>query len=159
MNRKTIVRFFFSVGAVALLASAALADGPFQFYSVTPCRIVDTRRPAGETGGPELASGSARNFPITGGTCGVPATAKAATLNVTLVGPTKAGFLTVWPYGTTKPVVSTINAAAGESAIANGAIVPLSSDPSLQISVVYGTCGPNCPGASQLLIDVTGYFQ
>jgi hypothetical protein len=158
MIRQRLVRTVLLLGAVDLLATHALADGPFQFYSVTPCRIVDTRGGTGLTGGPEMASGSPRSFPIAG-QCGVPATARAATLNVTMVAPTRSGYLTIWPNNTTRPIVSTINANAGEPAIANGAIVPLSSDPSLQISVVYGTCGLNCPGTTNLVIDVTGYFQ
>jgi hypothetical protein len=155
VKSKTIAPFVVSVGVLGL-AGHAVADGPFQFYSVTPCRIVDTRLPAGSTGGPELASGSARNFPVSGGSCGVPASARAATVNVTMVSPTTAGFLTIWPYGSTKPKVSTINAAGKEPAIANGAIVPLSSDSSFGISVVYGTAQP---GSCHVLIDVTGYFQ
>ncbi|MGH9367869.1 MAG: hypothetical protein ACRD3M_09375, partial [Thermoanaerobaculia bacterium] len=78
----------------------------------------------------------------------------AATLNVTMVAPTRAGFLTIWPFNTTRPLVSTINAAAGEPAIANGAIVPLTAG-ALSISVVYGTAQP---GTSHVVIDVTGYF-
>jgi hypothetical protein len=156
LNKKTLALVSISLGFWGLTTRQALADGPFQFYSVTPCRIVDTRNPAGATGGPELASGAVRNFPVSGGPCGVPAGAKAATVNVTMVSPTTAGFLTIWPYGSTKPKVSTINAAGGEAAIANGAIVPLSSDPSFGISIVYGTAHP---GSCHVLIDVTGYFQ
>jgi hypothetical protein len=156
MNRKATARIALSLGALVVFAGRAAADGPFQFYSVTPCRMVDTRLPAGATGGPELSSGALRSFPVAGGVCGVPATARAATVNVTMVSPTAAGFLTIWPYGTAKPKVSTINAAGREAAIANGAIVPLSSDPSLGISIVYGTAQP---GTCHVLIDVTGYFQ
>jgi hypothetical protein len=142
--------------AVAMLTAAvAEAAGPFQFFSLTPCRIVDTRGPIGVTGGPVLTAGAPRNFPIAG-QCGVPSSARAATLNVTMVGPTQDGFLSIWPYNTPMPTVSTINAAAGEPAIANGAIVPLTTDPSFHVSVVYGTA---VPGTSHVIIDVTGYFQ
>jgi len=159
MHRNTAIRYLISAGALGLLMSSALAAGPYSFYSVTPCRVVDTRGATGVNGGPALSSGSARNFSIAGGTCGVPATARAATLNVTMVGPTQSGFLKIWPYNTTRPLVSTINGSAGEPAIANGAIVPFAADPSFQISVVYGTCGPSCPGTADVLIDITGYFQ
>jgi hypothetical protein len=108
------------------------------------------------TGGPALAAGAPRNFPITG-ICNVPSAAKAAVLNVTLVQPSQDGFLLIWPYNTTMPVVSTINAAAGEPAIANGAIVPLTTDPNLNISIVYGTGSPG--GTAHVILDVTGYFQ
>lgn len=142
-------------GAVALLtASAAQAAGPYQFFSVTPCRIVDTRGPVGVTGGPVLTAGTPRNFPITG-QCGVPVTAKAATLNVTLVTPTQDGFLSIWPSNLAMPLVSTLNAAAGEPAIANGAIVPLAGS-TTDISIVYGT---SVAGTAHVIVDVTGYFQ
>ena len=82
----------------------------------------------------------------------------AATLNVTLVNPSAAGFVKIWPFGSAEPLVSTINAAAHEPAIANGAIVPLGADATFQISLKYGTAPP--PGATaHVIIDVTGYFQ
>ena len=75
-----------TVGVVALLVSSSSEGaGPFQFYSITPCRLVDTRGPVGPTGGPILAGNVVRSFPIVGGTCGIPATAKAAVLNVVIV--------------------------------------------------------------------------
>src|ERR1700758_3061324 len=124
MTRQTIGRFLLLAGLLGLLTAVAEAAGPYQFFSVPPCRIADTRNAVGPTGGPSLAAGSPRNFPITG-ICNVPSTAKAAVLNVTLVNPSKDGFLLIWPYNTSMPTVSTINAAAGDPAIANGAIVPL----------------------------------
>jgi hypothetical protein len=150
--RSRLVLGFVGLG---LMTGAARAAGPYQFFSVTPCRIVDTRNAVGPTGGPSLTNGATRSFPIAG-QCGVPATAKAVALNVTLVGPTQDGFVTIWPFNTTMPGVSTINAAAGEPAIANGAIVPLTADPNFNISAVYGTAAP---GTANLLLDVTGYFQ
>lgn len=149
---------FLGLAAALLLVSAASAAGPFQFFSVTPCRIVDTRGIDGVTGGPALPSGMPRNFPIAG-QCGVPTTAKAATLNVTIVGPTADGFLSIWPQGTAMPLVSTINAAAGEPALANGAILPLTAFPALSISVVYGTAGIAGSASTHVILDVTGYFQ
>ena len=157
MTRSVAVRLFFLAGGLVLLGTqAAQAAGPYQFFSVPPCRIADTRNAVGPTGGPALAAGSPRNFPVTG-LCNVPPTAKAAVLNVTLVQPSQDGFLLIWPYNTAMPVVSTINAAAGEPAIANGAIVPLTTDPNFNISVVYGTGSPG--GTAHVIFDVTGYFQ
>jgi hypothetical protein len=157
MTKSTAVRLLFLAGGLGLLGTqAAQAAGPYQFFSVPPCRIADTRNAVGPTGGPALLAGAPRNFPITG-LCNVPTTAKAAVLNVTLVQPSMDGFLLIWPYNTSMPVVSTINAAAGEPAIANGAIVPLTTDPNLNISVVYGTGAPG--GTAHVILDVTGYFQ
>ena len=154
MNRSGFTRFaFLLVGATLLTVSVASAAGPYQFYSVTPCRIVDTR--VANMGAPALVSYSPRSFKITG-VCGIPAEAKAVAFNVTAVSPTLGGFFTVWPYNTALPGISTINFNAGEAAIANGAIVPLSSDANLQISVVYGTSVAG--GSAHVIFDVTGYF-
>jgi hypothetical protein len=163
MNRSQLVRFSFLFAAATFLTvSAARAVGPLQFYSVTPCRLADTRDPIGVTGGPILSHGVIRNFAVYGSnarSCGIPAdgTVKAVTLNVTVVQPTSLGHLTAFPYNTTVPVVSTINYAAGEPALGNGAIVPVTNDPSFQISVL-----PVLTAAGQtvhVIIDITGYFK
>lgn len=161
MSRGTLVRSILILAAVSVLtASTAAAVGPLQFYSVTPCRLVDTRdTPNGITRGPALQNGQTRSFPVYGASarpCGIPTTAKAAALNVTIVAPTSFGHLTVWPYNTAIPLVSTLNYGVGEAAIANGAIVPLTSDPNLQVSVVPVLGGG---GSTHLIIDITGYFQ
>jgi hypothetical protein len=160
MRKVSVFRLaLLGVGAMSLLSAVAAADGPFQFYSVTPCRIADTRNPNGITGGPILSHGAVRNFPIHN-QCGVPGGptgAKAAVLNVTIVGPSNFGHLTIWPYNTAVPLVSTINFSAGEAALANGAIVPLTNDASFNVSVSPAIGGGT--GGVHLIIDVTGYFQ
>ena len=160
MNRSKFVRSALMVtGAVLASVSFAKAQtqGPYQFYAVTPCRIVDTRNPVvpDGTGGPILQGGQYRNMPITG-RCGVPTDAKAAALNVTIASPTGGGHLTIYPYATPQPTVSTLNWAAGEPAIANGAIVPLSANPTFSITVFGGLSGGT---ATHVIIDVTGYFK
>jgi hypothetical protein len=163
--RNGILRFaFLAMVAGVFVAAVAEAAGPFQFYSVTPCRILDTRFPAPAqpilNGGGDVIAVPLRNFLITGGACGLPATAKAATLNITMVGPTRGGYLTIWPFGGPKPLVSTLNANAGEPAIANGAIVPL-ADPTtgFSISIYYGTNIAPGGASTNAIVDVTGYFQ
>jgi hypothetical protein len=165
MNANRIFRHLFIVtlvlGAIgSLVALPARADGPFSFHSLTPCRIVDTRNPPNTTGGgqgtggPALSTAASRDFPIQG-QCGVPVGAKAAVLNVTVTTPTQDGHLTLWPSGTTMPLVSTLNYDAGDLAIANGAIVPLSTNAN-DLSVKPGMAAP---GTVNLIIDVTGYFE
>jgi len=143
---------------VMLSSSQVFAAGPYSYYSVTPCRLVDTRGPTGVNGGPALSAGSPRSFAIWSApaACGIPSTAQAVTLNVTFVMPTQDGFLKIWPFNTTPPLTSNINASANTPAIANGAIVPLGADPSLQVTVVYGTA---ISGTAHVVIDVTGYYQ
>ena len=156
--KKHFSRVLFGVGLAALLSSSvASAGGPYQFYSITPCRVVDTRGPTGLTGGPILAGDAQRNFPISASpaACGIPVDAQAAVLNFVVVAPGAGGHLRVWPDGLTWPGVATLNFDAGEPAIANGAITPLTALQSLQISVMLKTGGAN----GHLVIDATGYFK
>lgn len=139
-----------AVFGVFLLRGAAEADGPFSFFSVTPCRIVDTRGATGITGGPILAAGQPRNFPIHN-YCGVPTTATVAVLNVTITQPAAEGHLTIWRYGTPQPLVSNMNFVLGAPALANGAVVSLTAG-SFQVSVVSAA-------TVHVIIDVTGYFR
>ena len=118
------------------------------FFTVTPCRIIDTRDPA--MGGPALASGATRVFTIAG-QCNVPSTAKSVSVNVTVTQPTSAGFLILFPGGA-PPGASTINFRAGQTR-ANNAIVPLSATGTL--SVADGQSS----GTTHFILDVNGYFQ
>jgi hypothetical protein len=151
--RSILVRSFFLVAAATFLtASAARAAGPLQFYSVSPCRVVDTRGATGLTGGPPMAAFQTRNFPMRG-LCGIASTAVAVSLNVTVVQPTASGYLTLWPSGTAQPTVSTINFVPSD-VLANGAIVPLAGAPSSSEIAVFNGAG----GSTNVILDVTGYF-
>ena len=142
------VRQLLLVALLLLVAMPALADGPFRFYPITPCRLVDTR--AAE--GPALAAGSTRNFQVQG-KCGVPVGAKAAALNATVFTPTSNGHLRLFPSGTALPNISTINFQTG-IVIANGAVVSLSSNANdLSVYTFLGT-----GGSTHFILDVTGYF-
>ena len=119
------------------------------FFTLTPCRIIDTRGTVGPWGGPALAAGQTRVFTIAG-QCSVPSTAKSVSANVTVAQPTTPGYLTLFPGGT-PPVASTINFRAGQTR-ANNSIVPLSATGML--SVTNGSSG-----TTQFILDVNGYFQ
>ena len=143
-------------GAALLLSTAvASAGGPYQFYSVTPCRVIDTRNANGTFGGPALAANTTRNFPIRNN-CGIPLTAQAVVFNFTIVQAPAAGNLIVYPTGGSVPNTSVLNWAAGEFAVGNGAIIPLAGSTN-DISVF-----PNMPAGApsiHFVTDVTGYFQ
>ena len=151
MNRHVSRVILFMVAGMLGAVSAAAQTGPYQFFAVAPCRVVDTRNPASTNGGPILGAGTQRNFAIRGN-CGVPTTAKAVSLNVTVTAATTNSFLTLWPSGGTRPVVSTINFTQNDAALANGAIVGLSTS-STDLSVF------NSSGNVHVILDVTGYFQ
>lgn len=65
---------------------------PLSYYSLSPCRILDTRKPAGPYGGPALSAQGRRSFAVLG-QCAIPADAKALTVNLTAVDPTSPGNL------------------------------------------------------------------
>jgi hypothetical protein len=121
------------------------------FYTLTPCRLVDTRDPAGPWGGPALSAGAVRTFVIVG-RCSVPATANAVAINATVTQPTAPGHLVLFPGGSPQPLVSTINYRAGRTR-ANNAIVMLGADGTLSV-----VCG-QASGTTHFILDVTGYFQ
>lgn len=124
---------------------------PLAFFTLTPCRIVDTRQAPGTYGGPPLASGAPRTFTIQG-QCGVPTSAQAVSANLTVVQGTVAGFLEVF-NGASRPSTSTINWSSQQTR-ANNAILAL--DASGNVTVVAGMAGQ---GSVNLLIDVNGYLQ
>ena len=149
------------LGLVLSSAVPALAAGPFQYHSLTPCRLIDTRNGSGASVSDDGPVG-ARNNPgpydvEVKGYCGVPEDATAVTVNITVVSPTQQGDLRVAnldanPY----PEVSTLNYLAGEPALANGAIVPLKAGAGNDLRFVFGMV---VAGNLQVLVDVTGYFR
>jgi hypothetical protein len=77
---------------------AAVSGATFAFYPLPPCRLVDTRGPKGPLGEPYLQGGApGRDFPLTSGSCGIPAGAQAYALNFTAVPHGSLGYLTTWP--------------------------------------------------------------
>ncbi|HEX6738809.1 MAG TPA: metallophosphoesterase [Vicinamibacteria bacterium] len=134
-------------------ATCHYAEGGAGFYPVLPCRLVDTRGPDGPTGGPALAGGGVRSFALAG-SCGVPADAKALVLNVTVVNPSAAGNLRLFPTGTVAPLASVISFAAGRTR-ANNALATLSPTGSLIVRCDLAAT----PGSAHLVLDVTGYFR
>ena len=85
--------------------------------------------------------------------CGVPATAKALAVNVTVTGPTAAGDLRIWETDFLMPGTSVINFRAGQ-ARANNAVVPLSATGSISVQ-----CDMAGAGSTHFILDVVGYFE
>lgn len=126
-------------------------SGGASFYGVAPCRVADTRNPAGPYGGPALAANVDRTFVIAG-QCGVPVGAKAVALNLAVTLPTAGGDLRVFPAGAGLPLVSAINWNAGQTR-ANNAVIQLGAAGDL-------TVHPDQPsGTVHLILDLNGYFQ
>lgn len=137
-------------GVVSRLTADLAGAAGLTFFTVTPCRVLDTRDPDGPFGGPALAAGATRDFIILGH-CNIPIGALAVFGNVTITGPTAPGHLTIFPAGTPQPVVSTINFQPGQTRANNGIFVLGSNG---AISVVDGQPA----GTVHFILDVAGYF-
>lgn len=89
--------------------------------SLDPVRVLDTREE-----GPAVAAGTTRAVQVLRAP-GVPDDASGVILNVTAVDPVAAGFVTVFPCGTTVPLSSNLNYQPGQN-IPNAVVAKLGAD-------------------------------
>jgi len=121
--------------------------------SITPCRLVDTR-PGGSNVGPRstpLGQGESFNVRATGRStnCQIPVAATSVMMNVTVVNGNANSYLTVWPFGSSRPTASNLNWRAGDGAtpnFVNSAIGPVG------LISFY-----NFAGTVDVIVDVTAY--
>jgi hypothetical protein len=116
--------------------------GGLSLYAVAPCRVIDTRQI-----GPPFSGTLSPPVDVVGSFCGPPATAQAYVFNATVVPTGGLGYLTLWPDGTNRPTVSTLNALDG-SITNNMAIVPSTN----------GKVDAYASGITQLILDISSYF-
>ncbi len=137
---------------MANFAATALTTVPdANFFTVAPCRLVDTRNPTGPFGGPALTCGLDRVFTLAG-SCAIPgANVKAVSINATVASPTGPGNLRLSAAGAPVPAVSALNWSTGQTRANNG-IVPLNAS---------GQMAARCAttGSTHFILDVNGYFQ
>ena len=132
-------------------AAGWLAGSGTGMFGVTPQRLIDTR-----PGSPALHNVVKGRlapfvpFVVPAGTSsGIPADATAAVLEVVAIGPTSPGYLTAYPCGTTPPLASNVNYAAGEVR------------PNL-VAVRIGTNDSVCLISQQavdVVVDLGGWFK
>jgi uncharacterized repeat protein (TIGR03803 family) len=129
---------------------APVSQSTLTFYPLTPCRVADTRNPDGPLGGPFLSGGQERDFPMLASSCHIPASAQAYSLNFTVVpyNGESLDYLTVWPAGQTKPIVSTLNNPT-TTIVANAAVVGQGTSSQIAVYPSQDT---------QLVVDINGYF-
>jgi hypothetical protein len=130
---------------------AKVSEGAALFFTVEPCRVVDTRGTTGPWGGPALSAGTQRTFTFVG-RCNIPPTARAVALSFAVTQPTAPGDLSLFPAGTPAPLVSAITYRAGQTR-ANNAIVGLSGAGALAVYCNQGS------GTVHVILDVNGYFE
>jgi hypothetical protein len=131
------------------------APGASNFYTVTPCRVLDTRDPFGPLGGPAIAAQITKGYPVSESPCAVPNPAISYAMNATVIPDTTLGYLTLRPgngIGLGVPSVSTLNALDG-SLTSNAAILRVVSFASERAAF-----NAFVTERTHLLVDVSGYF-
>ena len=148
-----------AAGAVCVYVSAAMhiivdlsgwygTGATTQFHALTPFRALDTRNNIGLSG--SFAPMVGRAFSLAGAN-GLPAaaTVRAVVGQVTAVGPTSVGYLTVYPCQAVAPQVSMVQTWSG----ANAASVVVGADDDQGRWCIL-TSAP-----MHVLVDVSGYFS
>ena len=117
------------------------------FTGVTPYRLVDTR---GANLGLNCASGTLQVAGVAGS--GISQSAASVALNVTVVNPKAAGYLTIYPSDASIPTASNVNYTAGQT-VANNVVVKVSGDGAGTVTL-FANAG--CP---DVIVDVVGSFS
>jgi hypothetical protein len=123
---------------------APTGSGGLSLYPTVPCRVIDTRKIG--TGQP-FSGTLSPPVDVVNSACAPPTTAQAYVFNTSVVPQGELGYLTLWPDGANKPLVSTLNALDG-SISSNMAIVPSTN----------GKIDAYASGLTQLILDISSYF-
>jgi hypothetical protein len=119
------------------------------YAPIAPIRVLDSRTGKGLSG--PFVPNMPRTISIAAAN-GIPSDAIAVTANLTVVGQTRAGYLSVTPNPSSNPATSTLNFPLGDIR-ANGLTARLNG--SGDLSIVYKASG----GSTHVLLDVTGYYR
>ncbi len=161
-NAPSAVKIWTSAGSSVSLNRSATYPAEFNL-SMPDDGIIYVQQPVGQTGirieglgqtlpmsNQSLALGAGRSMgvKVVRSDLGVPAGAKAVTLNVTVTEPQAAGFLRVYPCGEAMPATSNVNFVAGQT-VANA------------VTVGVGKDGQVClfsSATTHVVVDYSGYF-
>ena len=140
------VDFTCSTATVATTATTLAFDSDLsEFVPVAPTRILDTRE-----SGSKPAPGSTTLLTVAG-VPGVPTTGVVAVvLNVTATEASGAGFVTVYPAGTSRPTASNLNLEFVGQTIPNLVTVRVGSAGQIAMFTQSGT---------HLIADIAGYYR
>jgi hypothetical protein len=113
------------------------------FHAVNPVRAEDTRN------GAPMAAGTSRTVSVTG-LGGVPTGGvRGVVVNVTVVEPSAAGYVSAYPAGLPTPLVSLLNFTPGVT-VANGVVLGVDAAGRIEVH--------NSVGATHVVVDVLGWF-
>jgi hypothetical protein len=132
------------VAPTAVAQTAAAASSTSAYVALTPYRLADTRQ--ADCGCTRLDPGTIAI--AVAGRPGVPDGAVAVSVTVTAPQTASPGFVTLYPGGTARPLVSVLNTRP-DRAVANSAIIELGASGTIELF-------ESVPG--DLIVDVTGAF-
>jgi hypothetical protein len=122
-------------------------SNPLPFIAVTPCRQYDSRNVSA------LTDNTNRGVTLTGAPCGIPTSAAAVSVNITIFSITGAGGNGVFQVGTvTNPTFSWINYPPTETQRGNAGVVPVNGSGQIFVKANQGG------GSLHFTVDVNGYY-
>ncbi len=125
----------------------ALPSSPLPFVAITPCRQYDSRSST------FLLDNTPRLVTLIGAPCGIPGSAKAAAVNITVFGITGAGSNGGFKVDAVSPPASAwVNYPPTETQRANAGVVALTAGGQIVVQVNQGG------GFVDFTVDVNGYY-
>jgi hypothetical protein len=124
---------------------------PSFFYTVTPCRVAETRSPTGPPGAPPLTGGADGTF-RSPGPCGIPGTARSLSANVTVTGAPASGALRLDAAGAARPATSSIHHRPAKTGANSATISPGAGGN-------FATHSDPGSGTARVIVDVNGHSQ
>lgn len=122
------------------------------FHRLGPLRLIDSRSGVGASA--RLSSEAPRSFQIVG-LYGIPASTTAVSGNLTVVNPTRSGYVALTAVSTSRTAISTSSINFPKTgAHAAGVTVPLGTDGKLW--AIYGT--GRVGNTADVIFDLSGYF-
>src|SRR3954453_8441135 len=145
------------VGDVPVAGAAGLGAGG-EYHPLPPTRIFDSR-----AGSPINSNGAALSTAANGGAAdvkvlglgGIPAAASevlAVAVSFTVVNPQRAGFLTVYPSGSSPGTSSVLNFGPGQT-VPNLSVLTLGANGNVTVKISGNV------GTADVLVDVFGWFS
>jgi hypothetical protein len=144
------VSFLVTISNAAGCSETGTLTVPVQgFFTVAPCRLVDTRL----SGFTPLSANTSRTFSVAA-QCGIPPEATAIAVVPVAVAPGASGDLRLYPAGAPLPLTSALNFDAGRTRASNAIIGIVGSQISVQCDMA-----PGSTATTDFVLDVYGYFR
>lgn len=140
----------FSLVNSAVLPLTVQKYSPPNFFTLSPCRVLDTRDST------PLVSGVPRSIALAAAACGVPATARAISANLSVTAPSGSGLVVLYPGNYPKPGTQSLNFGSGQTRT-NNVVIALASDGTATLNAEASMTASG--GTVQFILDVNGYFE